>query len=76
MEPTAALPEEQWRRVVVVAAMVFALVGGMVAAAGRTTAAEPAPGVREVQAQTPVLDPACRQLIAFPKRGWVCVDRR
>jgi DNA-binding CsgD family transcriptional regulator len=52
MEPTAAtaeLPGEVWRRVVIVAAMVSALVGGVVGVAG---------------------------LIAFPKRGWVCVDHR
>ena len=79
MEPAAAtgeLPARLWRRVVVVAAMVSAMVGGLVAVAGRTTAFEPVPGVREVHVQAPVLDPACRELIACPKRGWVCVERR
>jgi hypothetical protein len=79
MEPTAAtaeLPGEVWRRVVVVAAMVAALVGGVVSVAGRTTAAAPVPGVPGLSVQVPALDPSCRQLIAFPKRGWVCVDRR
>jgi hypothetical protein len=79
MEPTAAtaeLPGEVWRRVVIVAAMVSALVGGVVSVAGPTTASGPVPGVPELSVPAPALDPSCRQLIALPKRGWVCVDDR
>ena len=79
MEPTAAtaeLPGQAWRRVVIVAAMISALVGGVVNVAGRTTASDPVPGVTGPGVQAPALDPSCRQLIAFPKRGWVCVDHR
>jgi hypothetical protein len=72
----AELPGQVWRRVVVVAAMVSALVGGVVNVAGRTAVSEPVPGVPEPGVQAPALDPSCRQLIAFPKRGWVCVDHR
>lgn len=77
MEPTTAtaqLPGQVWRRIVIVAAMVSALVGGVVAVAGRTMASEPS--VSETRVQAPLLDPSCRELIAIPKRGWVCVDRR
>jgi hypothetical protein len=52
------------------------LVGRRVSVAGRTTASEPVPGVPELGVQAPALDPSCRQLIAFPKRRWVCVDHR
>ena len=70
----ARLSGQVWRRVVIVAAMVSALVGGVVAAGGRTLASEP--GVSECRLEAPLLDPSCRELIAIPKRGWVCVDRR
>jgi hypothetical protein len=79
MEPRTAaaeFPGEVWRRVVTVAAMVSALVGGVVTVAGRTAASEPAPGIPHPGVQAPALDPSCRQLIAFPKRGWDCVDHR
>jgi hypothetical protein len=56
--------------------MVSAMVGGAVGVAGRATVAEPAASVREVRVQAPVLDPACRELVAIPKRGWVCVHHR
>jgi hypothetical protein len=71
---TARLSAQVWRRVVIVAAMVSALVGGVVAAAGRTVASEP--GVSESRLEAPPADPSCRELIAIPKRGWVCEDRR
>jgi hypothetical protein len=79
MEPTTAtaeLPGEVWRRVVTVAAMVSALVGGVVTVPGARRRqsrhrGSPHPGV-----QAPALGPSCRQLIAFPKRGWDCVDHR
>jgi hypothetical protein len=77
MEPTTAtaqLPGMVWRRLVIVAAMVSALVGGAVAATGRTMASEPSGG--ELQVQAPWADPSCRELIALPKWGWVCEDRR
>lgn len=77
MQPTTAtaqLSGPLWRRVVIVAAMVSAMVGGVVAVAGRTTASEP--GVSEVRLQPPWVDPSCRELIALPKRGWVCGDHR
>jgi hypothetical protein len=70
----ARLSGQVWRRIVIVAAMVSALVGGVVAVAERTMASEP--NVSESRVEVPLLDPSCRQLIAIPKRGWVCVDRR
>jgi hypothetical protein len=77
MQPTTATAElswPAWRRVVIVAAMVSTLVGGLVAGAGRTTASEP--GVGEARLQAPWADPSCRELIALPKRGWVCEHHR
>ena len=77
MEPTpgtAQLPGQVWRRIVIVAAMVSAMVGGVVAVAGRTTATEA--GVGELRIQAPRVDPSCRQLSAIPKRGWVCGSHR
>ena len=77
MEPstaTAQLPGQVWRRIVIVAAVVSALVGGVAAVAERTMASEPGAGESRVEA--PLLDPSCQRLIAIPKRGWVCVDRR
>jgi hypothetical protein len=71
---TARLSGQLWRRIVIVAAMVSALVGGVVAAAGRTMASEP--GVGEPRLEAAQVDPSCRELIAIPKRGWVCADRR
>jgi hypothetical protein len=71
---TARLSGQVWRRIVIVAAMVSALVGGVVAMAGRTMASEPAVGQSRLDA--PVVDPSCRELIAIPKHGWVCADRR
>jgi hypothetical protein len=76
MQPTTAtaqLSGQVWRRVVV-AAMVSTMVGGVVAAAGRTTASDP--GVSEVRLQAAWADPSCRELIAMPKRGWVCESHR
>jgi hypothetical protein len=77
MEPitaTAQLPGQVWRRIVIVAAVVSALVGGVVTVAERTMASEL--GAGDVRVQAPWADPSCRELIAIPKRGWVCVDRR
>jgi hypothetical protein len=77
MEPTPAtaqLSGQAWRRIVIVAALASAMVGGMVAAAGRTTASEP--GTAQPHLQAPWDDPSCRQLIALPKRGWVCENHR
>jgi hypothetical protein len=71
---TARLSGQVWRRVVIVAAMVSALVGGVVAVAGRTMASEPI--VSEARLEAPPVNPSCRELIAIPKRGWVCQDRR
>ena len=71
---TAHLSGQVWRRVVIVAAMVSALVGGVTAVAGRTMASEP--GVSESRVEAPSLDPSCREFIVVPKRGWVCVDGR
>jgi hypothetical protein len=71
---TARLSGQLWRRIVIVAAMVSALVGGVVAAAGRTMASEP--GAGEPRLEAAPVDPSCRELIAIPKRGWVCADRR
>jgi hypothetical protein len=59
-----------WRRVVIVAARVAATVGGVASLAGRTTAPEPSVG--EPHLQAPWADPSCRELIAIPKRGWIC----
>jgi hypothetical protein len=77
MEPTAAtaqLSGQVWRRIVVVAALVSAMVGGVVAMGGRTMASEPGAGAPRLQA--PWGDPSCRELIALPKRGWVCENHR
>jgi hypothetical protein len=77
MEPTTAtaqLPGQAWRRVVIVAALVSAMVGGVVAVTGRTMASEP--GAGDVRVQAPWTDPSCRELIAIPKRGWVCESHR
>jgi hypothetical protein len=71
---TAGLSGQVWRRIVIVAAMVSALVGGVVAVAGRTMASEP--GVSTPRLGAPSVDPSCRELLAIPKRGWVCEDRR
>jgi hypothetical protein len=71
---TAPLSGQVWRRIVIVAAMVAALVGGVVTVAGRTMASEPV--VSESRLEAPPVDPSCRELIAIPKRGWVCEDRR
>jgi anti-sigma-K factor RskA len=71
---TAHLSGQVWRRIVIVAAMVSTLVGGVIAVAGRTMASEPV--VSESRLQAPPVDPSCRELIAIPKRGWVCEDRR
>ena len=73
----ARLSGQVWRRIVIVAAMVAALVAGAVAVAGRTMASEPGvSGSRLEGVEAPPVDPSCRELIAIPKRGWVCVDRR
>jgi hypothetical protein len=77
MEPETAaaqLPGQIWRRIVIVAAMVSAMVGGVVSVAGRTMASEPGGG--ELQLQAPWADPSCRELIALPKQGWVCERHR
>jgi hypothetical protein len=77
MEPmtaTAQLPGQLWRRIIIVAAMISAMVGGVVAVAGRTMASEP--GAGELRLQAPWADPSCRELIALPKRGWVCENHR
>jgi hypothetical protein len=70
----AHLSRQVWRHIVIVAAVVSALVGGVVALAGRTTASEPS--ISESRLEAPAVDPSCRELIAMPKRGWVCDDRR
>ena len=67
---TAQLPGQVWRRVVIVAALVSTLVGGVVAAAGRTMASEP--GASDLRPQASWTDASCRELIVIPKRGWVC----
>ena len=71
---TAQLSGRVWRQIVVAAAMVSALVGGVIAVAGRTMASEP--GVSESRLEAPLTDPSCRELLAIPKWGWVCEDRR
>jgi hypothetical protein len=77
MEPTTATPQlsgQAWRRIVIVAALVSAMVGGVVAVAERTMASES--GAGEPRLQAPWADPSCRELIALPKRGWVCERHR
>jgi len=77
VEPNAATPQlsgRAWRRTVIVAALVSAMVGGVVAVAERTMASEP--GAGELRLQAPWADPSCRELIALPKRGWVCERHR
>jgi hypothetical protein len=70
----ARLSGQVWRRIVIMAAMVSALVGGVTAVAGRTMASEPS--ASESRLEAPPVDPSCRELIAIPKRGWICKDRR
>jgi hypothetical protein len=67
---TAQLSGQAWRRIVIMAVLVSTLVGGVVAATGRPPASRPATG--ELRLQAPWADPSCRELIALPKRGWVC----
>jgi hypothetical protein len=55
---TARLSGQVWRRIVIVAAMVAALVAGVVAVAGRTMASEP--GVSGSRLEAPPADPSCR----------------
>ena len=77
MEPkaaTAQLSGQVWRRIVIVAAMASAMVGGVVSVAGRTVASEP--GAGDLRLQAPWEDPSCRELIALPKWGWVCESYR
>jgi hypothetical protein len=77
MEPkaaTAQLSGQVWRRIVIVAAVVSAMVGGVVAVAERTMASEQ--GAGELRPQAPWADPSCRELVALPKWGWVCEDSR
>jgi hypothetical protein len=79
MEPTTAtaqLSGQVWRRIVIVAAMVSAMVGGVVALAGSTTASEPRADGPRLQAPAPWEDASCSELIALPKRGWVCERHR
>jgi hypothetical protein len=71
---TAHLSGQVWRQIVIVAAMVSALVAGVVAVADRTMASEP--GAVETRLEAPPIDPSCRELLAMPKWGWVCEDRR
>jgi hypothetical protein len=71
---TAHLSGQVWRQVVIAAAMVSALVAGAVAVADRTMASEP--DVIETRLEAPPIDPSCRELLAMPKWGWVCEDRR
>jgi hypothetical protein len=71
---TAQLPGQVWRRIVIVAALVSAVVGGAVAVAGGTMASEP--GAGEPSLQAPWADPSCRELVGIPKRGWVCENHR
>jgi hypothetical protein len=70
----AQLSGQVWQRIVIVAALVSAIVAGLVAPTGRTPA--PEPGAGEARLQAPLADPSCRELIALPKRGWVCERRR
>ena len=71
---TTHLSGQVWRQIVIAAALVSALVGGVVAEAGRTMASEP--GVGESRLVAPQVEPSCRELLAIPKRGWVCEGRR
>jgi hypothetical protein len=71
---TAQLSGHVWRQIVIVAAMVSALVAGVVAVSDRPTASQP--GVVESRLEAPPIDPSCRELLAIPKSGWVCEDRR
>jgi hypothetical protein len=54
--------------------MVSALVAAVVAGADRPMASEAA--VVESRLEAPPIDPSCRELLAMPKWGWVCEDRR
>jgi hypothetical protein len=54
--------------------MVSALVAAVVAVTDRPMASEP--GVVESRLEAPPIDPSCRELLAIPKWGWVCEERR
>ena len=71
---TAHLSGQVWRQIVIVAAMVSALVAAVVAGADRPMASEAA--VVESRLEAPPIDPSCQELLAMPKWGWVCEDRR
>jgi hypothetical protein len=71
---TAHLSGQVWRQIVMVAAMVSALVAAVVAVTDRPMASEP--GVVESRLEAPPIDPSCRELLAIPKWGWVCEERR
>jgi hypothetical protein len=71
---TAHLSGQVWRQIVIVAAMVSALVAAVVAVTDRPMASEP--GVVESRLEAPPIDPSCRELLAIPKWGWVCEERR
>ena len=71
---TAHLSGQVWRQIVIVAAMVSALVAAVVAVTDRPMASEP--GVVEARLEAPPIDPSCRELLAIPKWGWVCEERR
>jgi hypothetical protein len=54
--------------------MVSALVAAVVAVTDRPMASEP--GAVESRLEAPPIDPSCRELLAIPKWGWVCEERR
>lgn len=63
-----------WRRIVIVAAAVSALVGGAVSLATRAVGTEPATASRDrlfIDEEA-----GCVEMRALPKRGWVCTVER
>jgi hypothetical protein len=67
----AALPSRTWRRIVIVSATVSVLMGGLGSVAVQAFATESHPSHQDRLAK---FDRAgCRELLAFPKHGWVCV---
>jgi hypothetical protein len=59
-----------WRRIVIVAAAVSALVGGAVSLATRAVATEPPAPARDRLASFEAS--GCRELVSVPKLGWAC----
>lgn len=68
----APLSGRAWRRIIILAAAVSALAGGAASLAARAVATEPPTHTRDRLASFEAS--GCRQLLAAPKRGWICIS--